>query len=88
MNKYKYRFVVDNAMPKKLEIYGEGGSEEEALEDALDTILEDFKDGLYISRDLGNGWKYEMIVAGRNDKFSRMVKSETGDHVTEDTKWK
>jgi hypothetical protein len=75
-------------MPKKLEIYGEGGSEEEALEDALDTILEDFKDGLYISRDLGNGWKYEMIVAGRNDKFSRMVKSETGDHVTEDTKWK
>ena len=84
----KYSFIVQNMTPASFEIQGEGRSEEEALEGALEQALEELKDGLYISRDLGNGWQYEMVVAGRNDKASRMVKSETGDHVKEDTKWK
>ena len=70
----KYSFIVQNMTPASFEIQGEGRSEEEGLQDALEQALDQLKDGLYISRDIGNGWRYEMIVAGQNIERDRMMK--------------
>ena len=70
----KYSFIVQNMTPASFEIQGEGRSEEEGLQDALEQALDQLKDGLYISRDIGNGWRYEMIDAGQNIERDRMMK--------------
>lgn len=72
----KYRFLVQNETPASFEIQCEGYSEEDALKDALEQALDQLKEGLYISRDMGSGWRYEMIVAGRNIKSDRRERND------------
>ena len=60
-----YTFTCTHNFPVSIQLSVRAESEEDALEAAIDEFYGQFEETASVSRDLGTGWKYELIQGGK-----------------------
>lgn len=60
-----YTFTCTHNFPDSIQLAIRAESEEDALELAIDEFYSQFEETASVSRDLGTGWKYELIQGGK-----------------------
>lgn len=74
----KWEFIVEsgdsclNCKGQLTRMTVEARTEDEAVQEVIDQLKDEFAETIYVSKDMGHGWRLEKAVAGRlADKNAR-----------------